>query len=107
MGLAALDRNRGAAHRRHAAAEVHFELVDLQQGAHGSVPHGSERAPNRSRRPSPRRLMPSTSTNSARPGIKITHVEKNMYSLASAIIRPHDGSGGGTPRPRKDSAASS
>src|SRR4029077_20624838 len=102
VGLAALDGERGAAHRRYAAAKTHFELLDLQQGAQGSV-----LAPNRSRRPSPRRLMPSTSTNSATPGMTITQGLKNMYSLASAIIRPHDGSGGGTPSPRNDSAASS
>ena len=34
--------------------------------------------PSRSRNPSPSRLMPSTSTNSATPGIMITHGEKNM-----------------------------
>ncbi len=37
----------------------------------------------------------------------ISQNEKNMYALASEIISPHDGSGGCTPRPRKDSAASS
>ena len=73
VGLAAFDGERGAAHRRYAAAETHFELLDLQQGAQGSV-----LAPNRSRRPSPRRLMPSTSTNSATPGMTITQGLKNM-----------------------------
>ena len=53
--------------------KLDLELIDLEQRAHGSV-----LAPNRSRRPSPSRLMPSTSTNSATPGITITHGEKNM-----------------------------
>src|ERR1700732_177489 len=70
MGLAALDGERGATHRGGrraggAAGEVHFERLDLEQRAHADL------APNRSRRPSPRRLMPSTSTNSATPGIMI------------------------------------
>ena len=73
VGLAAFDGERGAAYRRGAAAEAHFELLDLQQRAHGSV-----LAPNRSRRPSPKRLTPSTSTNNATPGITITQGLKNM-----------------------------
>src|SRR5260370_12348019 len=73
MGLAAFDAERGAAHRRDAAGETHLELLDLQQSAHGSV-----LAPNRSRKPSPKRLMPSTSTNRATPGMTITHGLKNM-----------------------------
>src|SRR5437879_11436763 len=101
MGLALLDPERGAAHRR-GAAERHLKLLDLQQRA-----HRSRSAPSRLRNPSPTRLMPSTSTASATPGIMITQGEKNMQSLPSAIISPQDGSGGGTPRPRNDKAASS
>lgn len=37
----------------------------------------------------------------------ITQGLKNMYSFASLIISPQEGNGAGTPRPRKDSAASS
>src|SRR5262249_55965557 len=97
VGLAAGDLERDAAHRRHPRAERDLEPADRQQ----RLAHGRSLAPRRSRKPSPSRLMPSTSTNSAPPGIMITQGEKNMYSLASAIIRPQDGSGGGTPRPRK------
>ena len=71
--LAVMNLLARGAHRRHAAAEVHFELLDLEERAHGSV-----LAPKRSRRPSPKRLMPMTSTNSATPGITITQGEKNM-----------------------------
>ena len=56
-----------------AAAESHLKLLDLQQRA-----HRSRSAPSRSRNPSPTRLMPSTSTNSATPGTMITQGEKNM-----------------------------
>jgi len=35
------------------------------------------------------------------PGVMITHGLKNMYSLASAIISPQLGSGGGTPQAEK------
>ncbi len=51
--------------------------------------------------------MPSTRTRSATPGMVMTQGWKNMYGLPSAIIRPQDGSGGCTPSPRKDKAASS
>ena len=37
----------------------------------------------------------------------MTHGLKNMYSLPSAIMRPHDGAGGGMPSPRNESVASS
>ena len=73
MGLALLDLERGAAHRRTAAAEGHLEILDLQQRA-----HRNRSEPSRLRRPSPTRLMPSTSTNSATPGTMITQGEKNM-----------------------------
>ena len=73
MGLALLDPERGAAHRRGAAAERHLQVLDLQQRA-----HRSRSAPSRLRNPSPTRLMPSTRTSSATPGIMITQGEKNM-----------------------------
>ncbi len=73
MGLAALDRDRGAAHCRGTTAEAHFELFDFEQRA-----HVRDRVPKASRSPSPSRLMPRTSTNNATPGITITHGLKNM-----------------------------
>src|SRR3546814_5703830 len=60
-----------------------------------------------SRMPSPSRLIDSTRANRAVPGMPITQGSKNMKPFPSEIIRPQDGSGGCTPRPRKDSAASS
>ena len=49
------------------------QVFDLEQRA-----HRSRSVPSRLRRPSPTRLMPSTSTASATPGIMITQAEKNM-----------------------------
>ena len=54
-------------------AERDLQPIDLEKRAHGSV-----LAPNMSRNPSPNKLMPSTSTNSATPGTMITHGLKNM-----------------------------
>jgi hypothetical protein len=51
--------------------------------------------------------MASTIRKRATPGIEINHGSKNIKPLASDIIRPHDGVGGCTPRPRNDRAASS
>ena len=51
--------------------------------------------------------MASTSANSVAPGMVMTHGLKNMYSLPSAIMSPHDGAGGGMPSPRNESVASS
>ena len=73
MRLALLDAQRGAAHRRGAPAERHLQVFDVEQRA-----HRSRSVPSRLRKPSPTRLMPSTSMNSATPGMKITHGEKNM-----------------------------
>ncbi len=73
MGFALLDPERGAAHRRGAAAETDLKSLDLQQCA-----HRSRSEPSRLRNPSPTRLIPSTSTASATPGIMITQGEKNM-----------------------------
>ena len=73
MGLALLDLERGATHRRTAAAENNPEILDLQQRA-----HRNRSEPSKLRRPSPTRLMPSTSTNSATPGTMITQGSKNM-----------------------------
>ena len=73
MRLALLDPQRGAAHRRGPAAERHLQVFDLEQRA-----HRNRSVPSRLRNPSPTRLMPSTRTNSATPGIMITQGEKNM-----------------------------
>ncbi len=64
--LPRLHRQRDAAHRL-GAREGDAQAVDLQ---HRLI------TPRRS--PSPSRLMPSTSTNSATPGMVITQGEKNM-----------------------------
>src|SRR5712672_1841665 len=106
MGFAALDRQRHAAHRL-GLPEVDAQIGDAEHRVLYRGCHCRRSARSGSRSPSPRRLMPSTSTNSAIPGLVITHGLKNMYSLASAIISPQLGKGGGKPRPRNDKAASS
>src|SRR5690606_41519997 len=50
--------------------------------------------------------MPSTVSKIAMPGKVASHHELKMYSLPWAIMEPHAGSGGCTPRPRKLSDAS-
>ena len=72
MNLLARSAQRRAAYRG-GPAEGHLQLLDLEQRG-----HVSDLAPNMSRRPSPKRLMPSTSTNRQTPGITITHGLKNM-----------------------------
>ena len=66
-------RNEAPRTAARPAAERHLQVLDLEQRA-----HRNRSAPSRLRRPSPTRLMPSTSTNSATPGIMITQGEKNM-----------------------------
>src|SRR6195952_6162694 len=106
MRFAALDRERHAAHG-FGVSEGPPQIGDTENGVRYQGRHRRRSARSRSRSPSPTRLMPSTSTNSVTPGVMITHGLKNMYSLASAIISPQLGNGGGTPRPRNDKAASS
>ena len=50
-----------------------LQVFDFQKRA-----HRDRSVPSRLRKPSPTRLMPSTRTASAAPGIMITHGEKNM-----------------------------
>ncbi len=73
MGLPARKRERDAAHRLGRRAEADAERLDLEDRAHPARATAS-----RSLSPSPSRLMPSTSTKSARPGIMITQGLKNM-----------------------------
>src|SRR5690554_136639 len=58
-----------------------------------------------SRRPSPTKLKPSTTTMIATAGQVMRLGARRMKSLPSEIIAPHSGVGGCTPRPRKPSAA--
>ena len=58
-------------------------------------------------RRSPRRLMASTRTSSATPGMVLTHQAMNSTPRPSEIIDPHAGMLGGMPTPRKLSDASS
>src|SRR5690606_21384495 len=109
QGLAALQLEVDAAHGMQGALghrDVDGEVVYPEDGfAHGSQPLFS--AAVTSRRPSPRRWMAGTRTNSATPGMAISQGSNSIICLPSEIIRPQDGVGGCTPRPRNDSAASS
>src|SRR5437870_2250383 len=67
---------------------------------------GDRRGSSVSRMPSPRRLNASTVTVMARPGKKASHHGGTSAVIESASMLPHVGVGGGTPTPRKPSAAS-
>src|SRR5690606_223130 len=69
--------------------------------AHLPLPLGSKA----SRRPSPTKLKPRTTTIIAKPGQRMRFGARRMKSLPSAIIAPHSGVGGCTPSPRKPRAA--
>src|SRR5215831_7905834 len=60
-----------------------------------------------SRSASPRRLVPNTARLMAMPGKMTSHGAVRTYSAADCDnMRPQEGYGSGTPRPRNDSAAS-
>src|SRR5690606_20196790 len=88
-------------------ADVHVQSLHVEDDVLLIHDHALSSGVSSWCRPSPARLMAKISSASAVPGIAISQKEKNMYALASEIIRPQEGSGGCTPSPRKDSAASS
>src|SRR5262249_35300935 len=76
VGLARADLQIDAAHRaQHARLDRNFDpqRFDREDRRHARLSGAS-----RSRSPSPSRLMPSTNTSSARPGMTMTHAWKNM-----------------------------
>src|ERR1700712_1960764 len=76
---------------------------NFQDGGHQSPCLGSRI----SRSASPNRLAPNTTRLIARPGKITSQGAERMYSAAdSESMRPQDGYGSGTPRPRNDSDAS-
>ena len=78
-------------------ADGQGQVADVQH-AHGQRSRLT-RGSNRSRRPSPVRLRPSTVTKMARPGMIASHGAKPIMVWASASIRPQLGAGGWAPRP--------
>src|SRR5262249_52969500 len=66
MGLAPIDCQRDATDRGNGTAERDVEVGHFEDRAHDRP------APRTLRNPSPSRLMPNTSTNSATPGIIMT-----------------------------------
>ncbi len=76
-------------------------------GARSLLTPGAGAGPARLRRASPSRLVPKTARLMAAPGKRTSHGAFWAYSDAETdSIRPQEGYGSGTPRPRKDSAAS-
>ncbi len=89
-GQADVLQDRGLADRQ-------AEVADVEDG-HGQRSRRT-RGSNRSRRPSPVRLRPSTVTKMASPGMMASHGAKPIMVWASASIRPQLGAGGWAPRP--------
>ncbi len=77
------------------AFEMHRDPLQLQ--AHRRP---SRRGSKRSRKPSPRRLKPSTARAIATPGATASQGAVSRKVWASFSIRPQLGVGGGRPRPR-------
>src|SRR6185369_7346107 len=102
-----------AAVRAHDGGRVPLErpellervLADRQDRDEGHAPR--RRGSSVSRSASPNRLDPNTARLIARPGYSTRCGAFCAYSAAETeSMRPHDGYGSGTPRPRKDRAAS-
>src|SRR3972149_853578 len=74
-------------------------LVALSNLAPG--PHRFSRGSSSSRRPSPSRLKARTVAAMAADGHRTRVTEWSMNSRPEATMRPHEGAGGGGPRPRK------
>src|SRR5207253_3202930 len=81
--------------------ELNRQILNLKEGHQLRFSFGSRA----SRRPSPIKLMASTTSRMAIPGNVTTHQALRMNSRASASIVPHSGVGGCAPMPRKPSAA--
>src|SRR5262245_6006477 len=91
--------------------EIGAQVRDIEQGrgvrfGGDGLQHQSRwRGSRMSRSASPSRLVPNTASEIAAPGKMTSHGATRTYSAAdSESIRPQDGCGSGTPRPRKESA---
>src|SRR5579885_109618 len=99
-----------------AEVEISAQVLDCEQwrgrgigyGRFRSHAHQSRsRGSRMSRSASPNRLVPNTARLMARRGKITSQGAVRTYSAAdSDNMRPHDGCGSGTPRPRNDSEAS-
>ncbi len=83
-----------------AIANTQAYIVDFEQGC-GSHERFLMRGSRRSRNASPRRLIPSSDSEIARPGKIPSQTACSMKLRLPASILPHVGAGGGTPSPRK------
>src|SRR5205085_3228050 len=96
-----------------AQEEIGAQVRDIEQGrgvrlgGFGLQHQSRWRGSRMSRSASPSRLVPNTASEIATPGKITSHGATRTYSAAdSESIRPHEGCGSGTPRPRNESAAS-
>ncbi len=78
------------------AGDGERQIFDLEKAHRSRLSRGSRR----SRRPSPRRLSPSTVMTMARPGKMARCGAIIMRVCASNSMRPQEGMGGCAPRPR-------
>src|SRR5215471_12153761 len=84
-------------------------MQSTQENVQDDEAHGSDQSPARrrgssaSRKPSPKRLNPSTVTKIATPGKVATHHAEARNCRPSTIMLPQLGSGGWAPSPRYDS----
>src|SRR6185437_15506023 len=105
--------------QRLAGSDLEIDAVDRLHNALTCVEPGAEaldfelsrhercRGSSRSRSASPSRLVPNTVRLIATPGQITSHGAVRTYSAAdSDSMRPQEGCGSGTPRPRKESDAS-
>ena len=76
------------------------QVLNREQGGHGAYRARRRRGSSRSRKPSPRRLRPSTVRAMARPGKTASRGALNISVWASFSILPQLGRGGWVPRPR-------
>src|SRR5690606_18620372 len=111
-GLTRRDVVRQPAHHASEPAPGTERHIQVADGEHAhlptSLPAMAERCfgSRTSRSPSPSMLNASTTTKMATPGKTAIHQACSMNPRPSESIRPQDGLGAWTPRPRKLSAAS-
>src|SRR5207244_10778309 len=111
--LAAEPRRSPAPGRHHAPAQDRDEYVGDGEpsSSHGLVQVGDDRpilvGSSASRTASPSSVHATTTSTSATPGAVATQCALTSVSRPEAIMLPHDGVGGCTPRPRNERLASS
>src|SRR5512143_2538110 len=83
-----------------------MEVFDAQNGVHQALHNPENRGSSTSRRVSPKSVNPKVVSINVKPAQVIGQGELRIKLNPSDKIAPHDGVGGGTPKPRKDNPAS-